>query len=131
VALEGNKAGSSAARNFSARQSRWLGERVARRQGPSAVREQGLGDTLKFVRYASLVGGRGARVISRYSPRSRLFVAGIDTWTPSWARVSVARFRSQCPSDEALPHTPTFGTRADTIRPEASLMRLLRMGVCR
>jgi tetratricopeptide (TPR) repeat protein len=75
--------------------------------------EQGLGDSIQFVRYAALVKARGARVIlSCPEPLMSLFetVAGIDQIIPDGARRPACDFWAPLLSLPLL-----FGTRIDTI----------------
>jgi Tfp pilus assembly protein PilF len=62
-------------RHFS--QPRWLGEPIA---GKAVLlyAEQGLGDTLQFCRYASLVAGLGARVILEVQPPLLRLLSGLE-----------------------------------------------------
>lgn len=75
--------------------------------------EQGLGDTLQFVRYASLVAARGAKVVLEVQPELLRLLAdlpGID--------VLIARGEPLPPFDRQLPLLSlprVCGTRLDTI----------------
>jgi tetratricopeptide (TPR) repeat protein len=98
-------------RNFP--QPPWLG------QGPLAGKtillhaEQGLGDTLQFVRYAPLVARRGARVILEVQPPLKALMADIEGIA---AVVGLGEglpgFDLHCPL-MSLPHA--FGTELDSI----------------
>jgi Flp pilus assembly protein TadD len=75
--------------------------------------EQGLGDTLQFVRYAPLVAGRGARVVLEVQPSLRALVASV----PGGVQV-LARGEALPPIDLHCPLLSlplAFGTRLDTI----------------
>jgi tetratricopeptide (TPR) repeat protein/SAM-dependent methyltransferase len=75
--------------------------------------EQGLGDTLQFVRYASLVAARGAKVVLEVQPELRRLLAelpGVD--------MLIARGDPLPPFDRQLPLLSlprVYGTRLDTI----------------
>ncbi len=75
--------------------------------------EQGLGDTLQFVRYAPLVAGLGARVVMEVQPELVRLVAamrGIAEVVPSGQ--TLPPFDMQCPL-LSLPRV--FGTRLETV----------------
>jgi len=75
--------------------------------------EQGLGDTLQFVRYASVVAARGAKVVLEVQPELRRLLAdlaGVD--------VLIARGEPLPPFDRQLPLLSlprVCGTRLDTV----------------
>ena len=73
-------------RNFP--QPLWLGGEPLAGKTILLYSEQGLGDTLQFVRYAPLVAGRGARVILEVQPPLRTLLAGIEGMTMVVARAS-------------------------------------------
>ncbi|MCG8565848.1 MAG: tetratricopeptide repeat-containing glycosyltransferase family protein, partial [Desulfobacterales bacterium] len=80
--------------------------------------EQGLGDTLQFVRYLPLLKGAGGRVIFESSPSlARLFM-GMDAIDKLWVRHTkgstrdIDRFDSQCPILDLPYH---FRTTSETI----------------
>ncbi|HEY6434494.1 MAG TPA: tetratricopeptide repeat protein, partial [Acetobacteraceae bacterium] len=75
--------------------------------------EQGLGDTLQFVRYAPLVAGLGARVVMEVQPELLRLVAGIRgiaEVVPSGQ--TLPPFDMQCP---LLSQPRVFRTRLDTV----------------
>ncbi|MEN3110255.1 tetratricopeptide repeat protein [Uliginosibacterium paludis] len=98
---------------------RWDGRRVAAGQTLLLVSEQGLGDTLQFVRYATFLAGMGARVLLWVEPALIQVLAGCP---------GVAGLFSK---DEAAPahdlHVPMMslpllcGTTLDSVPPPAGL----------
>ncbi len=93
-------------------QPQWRGEDIA---GQTILlhAEQGLGDTLQFVRYAPLVAARGARVILECQPplvRLLQSMPGIDVVVP--AGETLPSFDWHCPL-MSLPLA--FGTRLNTV----------------
>ncbi len=101
-------------RNFT--QPQWLGQDIA---GQTILlhAEQGLGDTLQFVRYAALVAQTGARVILECQPpllrllhSSLQSVAGIELIVA--AGTVVPPFDWHCP---LLSLPMAFGTRLETV----------------
>jgi len=86
--------------------------------------EQGLGDTLQFVRYAPLVAARGGRVVLEVQPKLERLLRGIDgvdeIITPGCTRPRV-RWRSSLLS---LPFA--FGTELPTIPARVPYLRIDR-----
>lgn len=97
-------------RNF--RQPLWQGEDLT---GKTILlhSEQGLGDTIQFIRYAPLVAARGGRVILEVHPRLRKLLSGMEGVSETYARGDVLpEFDWQCPL-MSLPLA--FGTTVQTI----------------
>jgi tetratricopeptide (TPR) repeat protein len=78
--------------------------------------EQGLGDTIHFVRYAPLLAARGARVVVQCQPPLKSLLEASLTPRGVWRVVAdgeaVPEFDLHCPLP-GLPHR--FGTRVETI----------------
>ena len=75
--------------------------------------EQGLGDTLQFVRYVPLVAARGATVVLEVQPELLSLLAGFDGAAHVVARgTKLPRFDLHCPL-MSLPHA--LGTQPDSI----------------
>ncbi|MDQ2105881.1 tetratricopeptide repeat protein [Azospirillum isscasi] len=92
----------------------WRGEDV-RGKTVLLYYEQGLGDTLQFVRYAPLLADRGARVLLIVQPELRRLLAsvrGIDRLTTYDDTAGLPDFDLCCPL-MSLPFA--FGTRIDRI----------------
>jgi tetratricopeptide (TPR) repeat protein len=99
----------------------WLGEEPLARRTILLHAEQGLGDTLQFVRYSPLVSCRGAKVILEVQPALKTLLSTID---------GVAAILAQ---GEALPaydlHCPlmslplAFGTELETIPADIPYLR--------
>ena len=95
---------------------RWRGEDIAGRTILLHA-EQGLGDTLQFVRYAALVAARGARVILEVQPPLKRLCAGLPGILPGDIEViaggeALPAFDVHCPL-LSLPFV--FGTDLATI----------------
>ena len=75
--------------------------------------EQGLGDTLQFIRYVPLVAARGGQVVLAVQPRLHRLLAGTDgAWQVISDGGTVSDFRWQCP---LLSLPLAFGTDLNTI----------------
>jgi hypothetical protein len=84
--------------------------------------EQGLGDTIQFVRYLPLVARRGATVILETQPELASLLAGTEGATEVIARGrKLPRFDLHCPL-MSLPRA--FGTTAETIPPPLPSFRV-------
>ena len=84
-----------AKRTFS--QPQWRGEPLG---GDSILlyAEQGLGDTMQFVRYAPLVAARGGRVLLEVQAGLRRLIAGMEGWGQVLSQGDpLPDFRWQCP----------------------------------
>lgn len=95
---------------FRTEKPQWRGEPIAGRT-IFIHAEQGLGDSIQFIRYAKLVSDRGARVIARcQKPLLRLFksVAGVDEWTQDDPR----EFDCHC---RLLSLPAVFGTTPESV----------------
>jgi hypothetical protein len=93
--------------------ARWVGESPIDGKTILLQAEQGLGDTLQFVRYVPLVAERGARVVLRVQPALGKLMAGM----PGAERVitsydNVTDVDMVCPL-MSLPHA--FATRVATV----------------
>ena len=98
----------------------WNGEDIAGRTILLHA-EQGLGDTLQFVRYAPMVAERGARVVLEVQPS----LAGLMRGVPGVARV-VARGETLPPFDAHCPLLSlprVFRTRIDSIPADTPYLR--------
>ena len=90
----------------------WLGD------GPVAGKrillhaEQGFGDTIQFIRYASLLADRGARVICEVQPELQPLLAQLDHVTVIASGQPLPAFDLHCP---LLSLPLAFGTRPETI----------------
>jgi tetratricopeptide (TPR) repeat protein len=98
-------------RNFAA--PLWLGDAPVDGKTILLHAEQGSGDTLQFIRYAPLLGGRGARVILEVQPELKRLLAAL----PGVAAVigrgeSLPPFDLHCP---LLSLPAAFGTELATI----------------
>ena len=82
--------------------------------------EQGLGDTLQFVRYAPLVRARGARVVLEVQPPLVALLAGLADVVVGAARPLPA-FDLHCP---LLSLPLAFGTELDTIPADIPYLRV-------
>ncbi|GGG92422.1 hypothetical protein GCM10011586_03890 [Silvibacterium dinghuense] len=94
------------------RQPQWQGEPLA---GATILlyAEQGLGDTLQFIRYAPLVAALGAQVILEVQPRLRRLLTGMDGIAQVLTRgEDLPAFDWHCPL-MSLPLA--FGTTLETI----------------
>jgi tetratricopeptide (TPR) repeat protein len=98
-------------RNFAA--PLWLGDAPLDGKTILLHAEQGSGDTLQFVRYASLLVGRGARVILEVQPELKRLLAVLPDVAAVIARgESLPPFDSHCP---LLSLPAAFGTELATI----------------
>lgn len=94
-------------------QSRWRGEEPLAGRTILLYAEQGLGDTLHFVRYAPLVAARGARVILEVQPALKPVLSRVAGVAQVVGRgEELPAFDVHCPL-MSLPHA--FGTELDTI----------------
>src|SRR6185295_6167351 len=102
---------SSRPREFS--QPLWLGQESLVGKTILLHSEQGLGDTLQFVRYAPLVAQLGARVLLLVEPPLKKLLAGVDGVSEVYTFVGdLPHFDCHCPL-MSLPHA--FGTELATI----------------
>ncbi|CAG4911074.1 unnamed protein product [Acidocella sp. C78] len=90
----------------------WRGEDLAGRR-ILLVAEQGLGDTLQFVRYAPLVAARGAEVVLEVPPELARLVRGMDGVAEVVARGSATPRADMHALLMSLPWL--FGTTIETI----------------
>ena len=91
----------------------WLGEESLAGRTILLHCEQGLGDTLQFVRYAPLAAQAGARVLLLVQPPLKRLLTGMEGVTAVYgATDALPGFDCQCPL-MSLPHA--FGTRLETI----------------
>lgn len=82
--------------------------------------EQGLGDTIQFLRYAPLVARAGGRTILEISPRLRRLAEGLGAEATIAAGESLPEFDWHCPL-MSLPLA--FGTKLETIPREIPYLR--------
>ncbi len=97
------------------RQQRWRGEEDIAGKTVLIAADEGLGDTIQFVRYAPMLAERGARVIlAVQNPLHRLLsgLSGVSHCVPMSAASTLPAFDLHCPVS-SLPLA--FGTRLDTI----------------
>jgi tetratricopeptide (TPR) repeat protein len=104
-------------------QPEWQGESLA---GESVFlyAEQGLGDTLQFVRYAALVAARGAKVVLEVQPELRCLLSGL-----AGVDVLIAWGDPLPPFDRQLPLLSlprVCGTRLDSIPAAVPILRQTR-----
>jgi tetratricopeptide (TPR) repeat protein len=100
----------------------WLGQKPLAGKTILLHAEQGLGDTLQFVRYAPLVTRRGARVILEVQPPLRPLLAGTDGAAAVVGQGErLPDFDLHCPL-LSLPHA--FGTDCNTIPADIPYLRV-------
>jgi tetratricopeptide (TPR) repeat protein len=93
-------------------QRRWRGEPLSRERILIHA-EQGLGDTLQFVRYVPLVAARGGKVVLEVQPQLRRLLSGTEDASQVMSRGEAPpEFSWQCPM---LSLPLAFGTELDTI----------------
>jgi FkbM family methyltransferase len=108
--LEKNEIAASQGRSA---QSRWRGEEPLAGRTILLYAEQGLGDTIHFVRYAPLVAARGARVVLEVQPALKPVLSRVAGVAQVLGRgEELPAFDVHCPL-MSLPHA--FGTELDTI----------------
>jgi tetratricopeptide (TPR) repeat protein len=93
----------------------WLGEEGVEGKTVLICADEGLGDTIQFVRYAPMLGERGARVVlAVQAPLQRLLsgLSGVAQCIPMSAVSALPAFEWHCPVS-SLPLA--FATRLDTI----------------
>lgn len=91
----------------------WLGEELLDGKTILLHAEQGLGDTIQFVRYAPLLAARGARVVLEVQPQLRRLLSGMTSVASVVARrEELPRFDYHCP---LLSLPLAFGTELATI----------------
>jgi tetratricopeptide (TPR) repeat protein len=96
-------------------QPAWLGEENIEGRTILICADEGLGDTIHFVRYVPMLAERGARVIlAVQDPLHRLLsgLSGVSQCVPTSALGTLPAFDMHCPIS-SLPLA--FGTRLDTI----------------
>jgi tetratricopeptide (TPR) repeat protein len=97
------------------RQQIWLGEDDIAGKTVLICADEGLGDTIQFVRYVPMLGERGARVVlAVQAPLQRLLsgLGGVSQCVPMSAVSTLPAFEWHCPVS-SLPLA--FGTRLDTV----------------
>ncbi|MFZ4478530.1 MAG: tetratricopeptide repeat protein [Rhodoferax sp.] len=108
----------AAARNF--RQPLWLGKEAVAGKTILLHGEQGLGDTIQFCRYASLVADLGARVVLEVQPPLLDVLkqlTGVSEWVAAGA--ALPEFDIHCP---LLSLPLAFNTRLDAIPASAQYL---------
>ena len=96
-------------------QQRWLGEEEIEGKTVLICADEGLGDTIQFVRYVPMLAERAARVfLAVQEPLRRLLsgLSGVSQCVPMSAVSTLPAFELHCPVS-SLPLA--FGTRLDTI----------------
>ena len=106
------KTGAFAWRRRPFRASPWLGEQPVAGKTILLHAEQGLGDTIQFIRYAPLLARQGARVVCEVQPPLLALLSGIEGVTLVGAGASLPAFDLHCPL-MSLPLA--FGTRPETV----------------
>jgi tetratricopeptide (TPR) repeat protein len=94
---------------------RWFGEQPLAGKTVLLHSDEGLGDTIQYARYATLVAERGARVILEVQDALHPLLAGLDgvaLCLPKTADAQLPDFDLHCPLS-GLPLA--FGTRLETI----------------
>ena len=97
------------------RQQMWLGEQEVEGKTVLICADEGLGDTIQFVRYVPMLAERGARVVlAVQGPLQRLLsgLSGVSQCIQMSAVSTLPAFEWHCPIS-SLPLA--FGTRLDTI----------------
>ena len=113
------KTGAFAGKRRQFRAPLWLGD------GPVAGKtillhaEQGLGDTIQFIRYAPLLAGRGARVICEVQPELKSLLSQLEGIEVIAKGDALPPFDLHCP---LLSLPVAFGTRLETIPAAASYL---------
>ncbi len=90
----------------------WLGEQPVAGRTILLHAEQGFGDTLQFIRYASLLAGRGARVIAEVQAELQPLLSQLDGITVVASGDPLPAFDLHCPM---LSLPLAFGTRLESI----------------
>ena len=90
----------------------WLGEQPLAGRTILLHAEQGFGDTLQFIRYASLLAGRGARVIAEVQAELQPLLSQLDGITVVASGDPLPAFDLHCPM---LSLPLAFGTRLESI----------------
>jgi tetratricopeptide (TPR) repeat protein len=90
----------------------WLGSQPVSGKTILLHAEQGFGDTLQFIRYATLLAGRGARVICEVQPELQPLLSQLEDITVIAAGETLPAFDLHC-SLLSLPHA--FETQPETI----------------
>lgn len=106
------KTGAFADKRRSFRQPLWLGNAPLSAKTILLHAEQGFGDTLQFIRYASLLASRGARVICEVQPELISLLAGFDGVEVIAKGCTLPHFDLHCP---LLSLPLAFGTTLATI----------------
>lgn len=92
---------------------RWTGKELVEGKTVLLRAEQGLGDTLQFIRYAPLLAARGARVVAEVDPSLAGLVSGIEGITAVVSNLEAfTDWDIQCPI-MSLPFA--FGTTLESI----------------
>jgi hypothetical protein len=101
-------------------QPMWLGEESIAGKTILVHVDEGLGDTVQFVRYVAMVAARGARVVLAVEPALVPLLAGFPGVSQCLAHSDpLPAFDMHCPIG-SLPHA--FNTRLETIPAEASYL---------
>jgi tetratricopeptide (TPR) repeat protein len=106
------KTGTFAGRRRQFRAPLWLGDAPVRGRSILLHAEQGLGDTIQFIRYAPLLASRGAKVICEVQPELRSLLSQFDGIEVIAEGEPLPRFDLHCP---LLSLPLAFGTTAETI----------------
>lgn len=113
--------GPSEEANRAFRESLWHGEDLSGRR-ILLLGEQGLGDTIQFIRYAPLVAARGGRVLLYCQPRLKNLLTGqLGIEEVRIIGEELPSFDVCCPS-MSLPHV--LGTREKTIPADMPYLRM-------
>jgi len=110
---------SDARRNYRGRP--WLGEFLIGQRTIRLAAEQGLGDSIQFVRYAPLLARSGAKVVLEVQPELKALLAGVDGVTSCHARgETLPAYDVYCPLS-SLPLA--FKTESATIPADIPYLR--------
>jgi tetratricopeptide (TPR) repeat protein len=90
----------------------WLGDEPVSGKTILLHAEQGFGDTIQFIRYAPLLGGRGAKVICEVQPELQPLLARLEGVTVVAAGAPLPAFDLHCP---LLSLPLAFRTRPETV----------------
>ncbi len=106
------KTGTFAGRRRQFRAPLWLGDAPLSGKTILLHAEQGFGDTIQFIRYATLVAERGAKVVCEVQPELRSLLSQLDGVDVVAEGEPLPFFDMHCP---LLSLPLAFGTRLETI----------------
>lgn len=106
------KTGAFAQQRRSFRAPLWLGDAPVSGKTVLLHAEQGFGDTIQFVRYASLLAGQGAKIVCEVQPELQPLLSQIAGITVVASGEPLPAYDLHCP---LLSLPLAFGTRVETI----------------